>query len=235
MLVIGHRGARSVEPENTVRALQEGMRCADMVEVDLRLTRDGVLVIMHDATLDRTTNGHGPVKTHTLAELQHLDAGKGEKIPTFREVLDLVDGRCGLLAEIKEPGTEDLACRLILEAGIPGVTVVSFDPAAIKRAKKYTGIQTGLIVSGKTTDPVVFAPDSGADVLLPQFSLLTPALVREVHGAGMTLVAWTVNEDADIRRAKELGIDGIATDNPCHTRDVIDRLNRPEPFPSQTR
>jgi glycerophosphoryl diester phosphodiesterase len=235
MLVIGHRGARSVEPENTVRALQKGMRCADMVEVDLRLTRDGVLVIMHDATLDRTTNGHGPVKTHTLAEIQHLDAGKGEKIPTFRDVLDLVGGRCGLFAEIKEPGTEDLACRLILEAGVPGVTLVSFDPAAIKRAKKYSGIRTGLIVSGKTTDPVFFAQDSGANMFLPEFSLLTPALVREVHGTGMTLVAWTVNEDTEIHRAMKLGIDGIATDNPCHTRDVIDRLNRREPLSSHTR
>lgn len=224
MQVIGHRGARSVEPENTVRALREGMRCGDMVEVDLRLTCDGVLVIMHDATLDRTTNGHGPVRTHTLAELQRLDAGKGEKIPTFREVLDLVGGQCGLFAEIKEPGTEDLACRLILETGIPGVTVVSFYPAAIKRVKENTGIRTGLIVSGKSTGPVVSGLDSGADVLLPEFSLLTPALVTEAHGAGMALVAWTVNDDAEIRRAMDLGVDGIATDNPCHTRDVIDRL-----------
>ncbi|MDD1713112.1 MAG: glycerophosphodiester phosphodiesterase, partial [Methanoregulaceae archaeon] len=107
MQVIGHRGARSVEPENTLRAVREGMRCADTVEVDIRQTRDGVLVIMHDATLDRTTNGHGLIRTCTLAALQRLDAGKGEKIPTFSEVLDLVGGRCGLFAEIKEPGTED--------------------------------------------------------------------------------------------------------------------------------
>jgi glycerophosphoryl diester phosphodiesterase len=224
MQVIGHRGARSVEPENTLRALREGMRCADTVEVDLRLTRDGVLVIMHDATLDRTTNGHGPVRKHTLMELQRLDAGKGEKIPTFREVLDLVGRRCGLFAEIKEPGTEDLACTLIREAGNRNVTVVSFHAAVIEQVKEYAGIRTGLIVSGETTGPAVSALDLGADVLLPRFSLVTPALVTEAHREGLSLVGWTINDDAEIRRAIDLGIDGIATDNPCHTRGVIDRL-----------
>jgi glycerophosphoryl diester phosphodiesterase len=224
MQVIGHRGARSVEPENTLRALREGMRCADTVEVDLRLTRDGVLVIMHDATLDRTTNGHGPVRTHTRAELQRLDAGEGEKIPTFHEVLDLVGGRCGLFAEIKEPGTEDLACTVINEAGIRDVTVVSFHASAIRRVKEQWNIRTGLIVSDETTGLAVSARDHGADVLLPRFSLVTPALVTEAHREGLSLVAWTVNDDAEIRRALDLGIDGIATDNPCHTRGVIDRL-----------
>jgi glycerophosphoryl diester phosphodiesterase len=224
MKVIGHRGARSVEPENTLRALREGMRCADTVEVDIRRTRDGVLVIMHDATLDRTTNGHGPVRTLTLEAIQQLDAGKGEKIPTFREVLDLVGGRCGLFAEIKEPGTEDLACTLILEAGIHDVTVVSLYPAAIRRVKQYAGIRTGLIVPEPIAGPVVSALDLGADVLIPRYSMVTPALVTEAHRGGLALVAWTVNDDDEIRRAIDLGIDGIATDNPCHTRGVIDRL-----------
>jgi glycerophosphoryl diester phosphodiesterase len=223
MQVIGHRGARAVEPENTLRALREGMRCADTVEVDLRRTGDGVLVVMHDATLDRTTNGHGPIGALTLAAVQRLDAGKGEKVPTFREVLELAGGRCGLFAEIKEPGTEDLACTLIRETGTRSVTVVSFHASVIRRVQEYAGIRTGLIVSGGTANPAVSALDLGADVLLPRFGLVTPALVTEAHRGGLSLVAWTVNADAEIRRALDLGIDGIATDDPCHTRAVMDR------------
>lgn len=223
MQVIGHRGARAVEPENTLRAVREGMRCADTIEVDLRRTRDGVLVVIHDATLDRTTDGHGPVGTLSLAALQHLDAGKGEKIPTFSEVLDLVDGRCGLFAEIKEPGTEESACILIGESGIREVTIVSFHASSIKRVAEYADIRTGLIVSGTTAGAADVARDLGAEVLLPRFSLVTPSFVTEAHRVGLSLVAWTVDDDADIRRALDLGIDGIATDNPCHTRDVIDR------------
>ncbi|MDD1711587.1 MAG: glycerophosphodiester phosphodiesterase, partial [Methanoregulaceae archaeon] len=200
----------------------EGMRCADTVEVDIRQTRDGVLVIMHDATLDRTTNGHGLVRTCTMAALQRLDAGEGEKIPTFREVLDLVGGRCGLFAEIKEPGTEDPVCTLIHEAGIRDVTVVSFHASAIRRVKEYADIRTGLIVSGTNAGTVDFALDLGANVLLPEFSMVTPALVTEAHREYLSLVAWTVNDDAEIRRALDLEIDGIATDNPCHARYVID-------------
>ncbi|HQM56162.1 MAG TPA: glycerophosphodiester phosphodiesterase family protein, partial [Methanoregulaceae archaeon] len=94
MFIIGHRGARAVEPENTLRAMKTGMTCADYIEVDVRLSCEGIPVIMHDPMLDRTTNGTGSVNAHTLEELKSLDAGKGESIPTLEEVCRLVSGRC---------------------------------------------------------------------------------------------------------------------------------------------
>jgi glycerophosphoryl diester phosphodiesterase len=86
MLIIGHRGAKAIEPENTLRALAKGMECADFVEIDVRMSRDNELVVIHDRTLERTTNGKGQVNDFTLEQLKELDAGKGEKIPTLKEV-----------------------------------------------------------------------------------------------------------------------------------------------------
>ena len=111
MLIIGHRGAKGEEPENTLRAVRAGMACAESVEVDVRLSLDGVPVVMHDPLLDRTTNGTGPVNEYTKETLQTLDAGEGEKIPTLEEVCSLVAGHCGLFLEIKEPGSEEQVCR----------------------------------------------------------------------------------------------------------------------------
>ncbi len=102
MLIIGHRGC-NLEPENTLRALAKGMEGADFVEVDVRVSRDNELVVIHDRSLERITNGKGMVKDFTLEQLKELDAGKGEKIPTLKEILDLVRDK-GLIIEINKRG-----------------------------------------------------------------------------------------------------------------------------------
>ncbi len=119
MIVIGHRGARAVEPENTLRAIRTGMACSDYVEVDIRLSRDREPIVIHDPTLDRTTNGSGPVSGLALREIRKLDAGGGEQVPTLAEVCDEIHDRCGLFAEIKEQGSEEIVSRTLLERG-PG-------------------------------------------------------------------------------------------------------------------
>ena len=104
--IIAHRGASAYEPENTLRAFRRAMeQGAELSELDLHLSKDGVLIVMHNATVDQTTNGHGKIRDLTLAELRLLDAGLGERVPTLQDVIDLVRGRHGLYIELKAAGT----------------------------------------------------------------------------------------------------------------------------------
>ncbi len=126
ILNIAHRGASAYEPENTLRAFKRAIELnADMVEVDVRLSKDGYLMVIHDETVDRTTNGSGYVNMMTLKELKSLDAGNGEKIPTLEEVIDLVKGRCQLLIDVKDPPPiEKKIVNLIECTGMESDTVI---------------------------------------------------------------------------------------------------------------
>jgi glycerophosphoryl diester phosphodiesterase len=220
MFIIGHRGARAVEPENTLRAVRAGMRCADYVEVDVRLTRDRVPVILHDSGLERTTNGKGSVGDLDLEELKGLDAGEGERIPTLAEVCRGVRGRCGLFVELKEPGSEDEVSAVIRDSGLPDLWIVSFHPECIRVMKELCPrVRAGYIYSRTDQDSVSLAADLGCQAILPKFALVTPGLVGRGHASGLLVVTWTLNSAADFMKAGELGVDGFATDDPCRARD----------------
>jgi len=219
MLIIGHRGARGVEPENTLRAIRTGMACADYVEVDARLSRDGIPVIMHDQMLDRTTNGKGPVNGFTLKELKTLDAGRGEQIPTLEEVCSLVNGHCGLFVEIKEPGSEALVCNVLSQNKPENLFIVSFHPEIIGSAKDLLPwVKTGIIYSRTVADQPGTAAGLGADAILLKFRLLSGNLVNECRKKNLLIVAWTLDSPEDFQLASDLGIDGLATDDPCRAR-----------------
>ncbi|KLK87502.1 glycerophosphodiester phosphodiesterase [Methanoculleus sediminis] len=223
MFIIGHRGARALGPENTLGALRRGMACADLVEVDLRLTRDGIVVAIHDATLDRTTNGTGPVKGYTVEDLAGLDAGEGERIPTLREILDLVHSDTGLVVEIKEPGTEAVIVSALMEMMPERLVLVSFHPASVATAKNLLpGAQAGLIYSQETGGPVALARSVQADLILPRWDRVSRELVKEAHAAGLLVVPWLLNTEDDIGEALRLGIDGFSTDDPCAARRYLD-------------
>ncbi len=220
MLIIGHRGC-NLEPENTLRALAKGMECADFVEVDVRMSKDGVPMIMHDRTLERTTNGKGMVKDFTLEQLKELDAGKGEKIPTLREVLDLVRDR-GLLVEIKEAGSEEKICDTIKESGVRNLILVSFNPGSLRNAKEMLpDIKTGIIYSRVVENPLQLALGIKANILLPKYELASRELVERSHRGNLMVFPWTLNTDHEIRNAVDLEVDGFATDNPCFVRQLL--------------
>jgi glycerophosphoryl diester phosphodiesterase len=225
MQIIGHRGARAVAPENTLRAIREGMLCADYVEVDARLSRDGVPVVIHDATLDRTTNGTGPVRNTLFSVLENLDAGEGERIPALSQVCDTVRGACGLFVEIKEPGTEDAICSVLAERGGTRLYIVSFHADSVARAGVLLpGATTGLITSTDLPDPVGAARSAGAGALLPKKDLLTRGLVASAHTEGLLVIPWILNEKEEISRAYRLGVDACATDDPCRIRRIVSLL-----------
>ena len=146
--IVGHRGARAVAPENTLRAIRTGMKCADYVEVDVRLSHDGIPVLIHDARLERTTSGTGQVNDLTVIQLKSLDAGEGETIPTLDEVLNVVtQGECGLVIEIKEPGSEEIICDVIRNSVSGKVLTVSFHYQSLSIMKTcLPDLKTGIIV-----------------------------------------------------------------------------------------
>jgi len=226
MFIIGHRGASALAPENTLRAISRGMGCADAVEADVRLSRDGVPVIMHDETVDRTTNGSGPVHGYTLAELRHLDAGAGELVPTLEDVCNQVKEKCGLVVEIKEPGSEAPICAILQENLPRDLVIVSFHPESIIAVKALLpGVRTGIITARKTGDLPSLAKDLGADVLLPRFDLVTREMITECREWGLSVIAWTLNSEDAFRMAEDLGIDGFATDDPCAAAHYSGRMS----------
>jgi len=226
MLIIGHRGAAALAPENTLAALAKGLACADAVEVDVRLTADGVPVVIHDATLERTTNGAGRVGDRTVEELRSLDAGDGERIPTLDEVLALVKGKSLLLVELKEPEAAEPALAAIRESGHRNVLVVSFHPEALSRSRaEHKTVKTGLIIRNAGEEPVARAVSIGAAALLPRFDAASHDLVGAAHRAGLSVFVWTLASHEEYRRAAAIGADGVATNDPCAARNFLIELD----------
>ncbi|MFI1963444.1 glycerophosphodiester phosphodiesterase [Streptomyces pathocidini] len=214
-LTIGHRGVMGVEPENTlrsfVRADREGL---DVIELDLHLSKDGALVVMHDADVDRTTDGSGPIADRTLAELRELDAGEGERIPVFEEVLAAV--KAPLQAEIKDvAAAQALAEVMHRRALVDRVEVISFhDEALAEVSKLVPGVRTALVASRYGTDVVDRAVALGAGAVVLNIRRLTLETVERAHKAGLKVVGWVVNTPDHVRLVRALGLDGATTDFP---------------------
>lgn len=161
------------------------------------------------------------VKELTLKQLKELDAGKGEKIPTLREVLDLVRDR-GLLVEIKEAGSEEKICDTIKESGVRNLILVSFNPGSLINAKEMLpDIKTGIIYSKVVENPLRLALGIKANILLPKYELASRELVERSHRRNLMVFPWTLNTDHEIRNAVDIEVDGFATDDPCFARQLL--------------
>jgi len=219
---IGHRGAAGLEPENTLRSFrraeEEG---ADALELDLRVTRDGYLVVLHDPTVDRTTNGTGPVHELTLAEMRRLDGGLGERVPTFGEVLEATT--LPIHAELKVIEAVEPLASVILEQDVAGrVAPISFEPEALRRLKLVLPDQpVGLILSGAPPEVAERARSVGADFVSLEAAHLNAEALERCRRAGLKVTAWTVNEPEQMRRVMESGVEGIATDHPDVLAGII--------------
>jgi glycerophosphoryl diester phosphodiesterase len=218
---VGHRGAAGHEPENTLRSFRRAMDLgADMVELDVQFCGSGELVVIHDETVDRTTDGTGEVAKLTLDELRVLDAGRGERIPTLREVIDLATGGIDINIELKGPGTAAPALEHIeraLDRGwkISGFHVSSFRLEELSSIRELSGdVRTGVLYALDDGGIMDFAERNEAYSLNPHHRTVTPDLVEGAHDRGLKVFAWTVNEPKDIARLKGLGVDGIISDYP---------------------
>ena len=219
MRVIAHRGARFDEPENTLRAVKRAFECdTDAVEIDVRLSSDRELVVIHDDTLERTTNGSGKVRDKTLNQLRALDAGNGEMIPTLSEVLSLVKQLgIALVIELKERDTEAQAVHELGEAGLErNVIISSFFHSSLLTIKELApNLKTGVILSSLPIFPVTVARDAEADVIFQHYPRLNKAYVEEALRNEIEIYTWTINTTEDFAEARALGVSGIVTDNPC--------------------
>jgi glycerophosphoryl diester phosphodiesterase len=203
---------------------------ADWIELDVHLSRDDALIVIHDESLDRTTNGHGLVREHTLAELRGLDAGGGQHIPTLDEVLAWACERETIVdIEIKNapmyyPGIEHKVVQAVSAAGLlDRVIVSSFDHAAVKVVGELERrIATGVLYACRPTEAGLgLARAAGADVLLPHWAYVTRADVELAHAAGVSVGAWATSDPRVMRQLVDSGVDVIATDHPDILRDVL--------------
>ncbi|MEU3341086.1 glycerophosphodiester phosphodiesterase [Streptomyces sp. NPDC002144] len=214
-LTIGHRGVMGVEPENTLRSFVAAQQAGlDVIELDLHLSKDGALVVMHDSDVDRTTDGTGPIADKTLEELRALDAGRGERVPVFEEVLDAV--QAPLQAEIKDVQAARALAEVMLDRDlVPRVEVSSFhDEAVAEIARLVPGVRTALVGSRFGTDIVDRAVEVGAATVCLNIRRLTLEIVEQARKADLRVIGWVVNTQDHLRLVRALQLDGATTDYP---------------------
>ena len=217
MVRIGHRGAAGHAPENTIQAIEKAIALnADFVELDVRRSLDGHLVIIHDAGVDRTTDGHGAVAELTLAELRRLTIANELRIPTLREALKTAAGCVGLLLELKAEGLAEQISTELRTSSIPGVVIyASFFHAELLRIRESDpGAQTMALLEAVPVHPTAFAIDAQVTHVGLAFVCLSPSFVQALHQADLQVYTYTVNEPVDISRARGMGVDGIISDYP---------------------
>ncbi|MBE9504662.1 MAG: glycerophosphodiester phosphodiesterase [Proteobacteria bacterium] len=220
-LRIGHRGACGYEPENSLRSFKKALTLkVDMIELDVQLCRSGELVVIHDSKVDRTTDGIGSVAKKSLEQLKKLDAGKGGSIPLLPEVLDLVDNRIIVNIELKGKRTAEPVSVLIKKYLHKGwdkdnFLLSSFSREELIDARENSpNLNIGVNITSLKKDTMQFARSLGACSIHPSLQITTKKLVDEIHRQGMKVFVWTVNEEKDIARTKEINVDGCFSDYP---------------------
>ena len=193
----------------------------DLIECDVHLSSDARLVVIHDHTLDRTTNGTGMVHDHTAAELRKLDAGDGEKIPLLQEVIELAIGKVGLVIELKNlppiyPGLEEKLINMLRQLGaVPECALISFNHASIQELRKMEPtLQLGILEGARPLHPAAMLREVGADVYSPHWGATDPQIVKEVHGAGGAVAVWPVDDEAAVAWCKFCKPDSIFSNRP---------------------
>jgi glycerophosphoryl diester phosphodiesterase len=239
--VIGHRGNRAHAPENTLEALLEAVALgADALEFDLRVSSDGQLVMFHDPTLERTTDGRGPLAQHSVAELKRLDAGanftpdggqsfpwrgRGVTVSTFDEVIEALPKSLPLIIELKTPACTELLRQAVRRHGLAQrIIVAGFDPQATRPLRG-----AGFALGASTPDVVSLLPAAllrlharpthVQALCIPQrwngLPVPIAALARTLRGSGAVIHVWTVNEPAEALQLWRQGVQGIISDDPA--------------------
>lgn len=216
MIIMGHRGAAALAPENTLLSIATAMEIGvDAVEIDVHLSKDKEIVVIHDATVDRTTNGTGAVSSYTLEEMKRLDAGKGETIPTLQEVMDLIHGKVNLVIELKDEGTEEPVVDLIQRNGLmENVYVISFWHWLVRTVKDIEGrIKTGVLFVGCPVDASIAARVS-ADALVMKYTFVDKRFVHTAHKEGLTVFVWNIDDPRLVKPYADMGVDGMGSNDP---------------------
>ena len=246
--IIAHRGGSNLAPENTMAAFQNALNLGvDMIEIDIEQTFDSVVVVIHDTKVDRTTNGKGKVDSLTYSYIKTLDAGswydsrfKGEKISTLEEVLQAVNGKATVLIEIKSgdelyPGIEKRTVETIQRFNAHSWTIVqSFNKKTVERVKildnkiityyllgrNFKSYYHALQAKNKKNEIQEFLYDG----IAVHYSMLNAASVDSIKQMGLGVFTWTVDEEEDMTKMIEYGVDGIITDSPDKLIGLIESM-----------
>ena len=240
--VVGHRGAMGYAPENTLASFRRAAALgAHAFECDVRLTQDGEVVVIHDATVDRVSDGSGRVEHMTLGQLKRLDVGgrfgpdyAGERIPTLEEALEL--GRPMGLDVVIEIKGEPEPARSLVEKTVDCIVrqdmvhrcaVISFHHPCLLWARERAGeISTGILFGHGTPDPIGEAKSFAADSIRPHCARINRSLVEQAHAQGLVVHAWTVNDDEVARSLVGAGVDSLGTDYPDQMLRLLESLGR---------
>jgi glycerophosphoryl diester phosphodiesterase len=222
MLKIGHRGAKGYKPENTLIGFQKAIDLhVDRIELDVHLSSDNELMVIHDATIDRTTDGKGFVNQFSLPELKRFRIEKEHHIPTLSEVLNLIDQKCDINIELKSFETADKVVELIEKYvseknwNYNQFLVSSFDWNALQQvAFSNSKIPIGVLTETDLDLAFAFAKFIKAKSIHPYFHLLTEENTFKMQEKGFQVFPWTVNETEDIKKIKTYNVDGIISDFP---------------------
>ncbi|MDG6990275.1 MAG: glycerophosphodiester phosphodiesterase [Nitrososphaerota archaeon] len=237
-MVVAHRGASGRLPENTFASFELAAEVkADMIELDIHPSKDGTLVVMHDETVDRTTDGSGRISEMTLEEIKRLNAaaksshGRSEPVPTFAEVLGRFSGRMPLAVEVKHgssmyPGVEKMVVDELRSHGAEDkVELISFDLDCLLNLKREEpSLKTGFIFIGNMASSADMVRGR-VDALHGRWNFVTRQQVDYAKKLGFPTFVWTVDTSADIREALDLGADGVVSNFPERAFDVIGKVD----------
>lgn len=259
--IIGHKGAAGYAPENTLVSFQKAMDLgADMIEVDVHLSKDGEIIVFHDEELDRTTNGTGKIHSLTLAEIKELDAGSwyssefaGEKVPTLSETIDLIHGKMGLIIDIKSrghgfyDGFAEKVVDIIVEKGAKEWCIVqSYEQEYLEHAyAEDSTIQMKKLMMGEDESPLLsFYINSKSfmtnrhkhhfyQTINPHYTTVSNRRVFRLHARGYQIYTYVVNERVDMIKMLNMAVDGIITDYPDRAIEIRKEVEEREKKESQ--
>jgi glycerophosphoryl diester phosphodiesterase len=217
MVRVGHRGAAGHAPENTLGAIERAIQLGvDFVELDIRRSQDGELVVLHDPRVDRTTDGKGVVTELPVARLREFTIPGGQRIPTLREVLSIAHRRVGLLLEIKAEGISAQAYEQVRAAAFTGTVIYAsfFHRELLSVRQADPAARTMALLEAVPVNPTAFAVEAQATHAGIAFECLTSIFVQALHDAGLQVFTYTVNDPADIDHARACAVDGIISDFP---------------------
>jgi glycerophosphoryl diester phosphodiesterase len=230
MLLIGHRGCPTYEPENTLRSFARALELgADMLEFDVFALPSGEVVVFHDRYLQRTTDGEGLLLHHSFRELRKLDAGLGEKIPTLQEVLDLVDRQVPVVVELKNRDSAEPVARILDEYiqmrgwRAKDFIVSSFFHAEVNdfKNKCMPGVRIVVPTGVLPIDLAAYADDFDAYGITPDIEYVDQAFVDDAHRRGLKVFVFTIDSYEDTQLMVRLGVDGIFTNAPDVSRAAL--------------
>lgn len=229
MLLMGHRGARDQGPENTLKAFRAAADCGlKVVELDVHASKDGVLMVHHDDTLERTTTGKGFLREYTVAELQQFTAGENEKIPTLAEVLEFLLNRdIQVQVEIKSPEVLNILSKELtpFRAQWPLITLISFDHSWLLKAKNILPeIKTVGLLFGTPVEVKSFIQAARLSGLSLSVHWITPEICKEIRSLGGSITCWNANDLATLKKAHQLQVDHVGTDVPLKTQPWLEEI-----------